>query len=107
MCVRFVSACSSNTQLKLADWCVSPSGFAVPNWIQVSGAYRPRQRVYQPFGLENTRVLLHVVGQRPISRKDAKNGGGTCQPRFGGFRGLWVEPGLASDGRFCVWRGPM
>ena len=76
MCVRFVSACSSNTQLKLADWCVSPSGFAVPNWIQVSGAYRPRQRVYQPFGLENTRVLLHAPGQTAVTQRrqeDRKN----------------------------------
>jgi hypothetical protein len=52
-----------------------PFGLCDPKWIQVSGSYRPRQRVCQPFGLENTRVLLHAGGEPGLTqrRKDAKN----------------------------------
>jgi hypothetical protein len=34
-----------------------PFGLCDPNWTQVSGAYRPQQRVCQTFGLENTGVF--------------------------------------------------
>ena len=40
-----------------------PFGLSGPNWIQVSGAYRPRQRVCQPFGLETAEILLYAAGR--------------------------------------------
>jgi len=61
-----------------------PFGLSGPNWIQVSGAYRPRQRVCQPFGLENIRVFCFMRRGEPgltQTRKEDRQFSFSSQPK--------------------------